>query len=137
MNNSPTFPIDYLKVFHNIVPKAAIKFYYSRFGIIFSKTIFSCLQLLNYFFLSPVIALTPLSKIIKLQCFYKQYSEMFKTLLNNVCDCHDLQGIKFITQQRLGFNHLQKHEFKCNFPDSLNPMCNYCRDVESTSYFLF
>ena len=97
----------------------------------FQKLFFFCLQLLNG------ITLTQLYEIIKLQCFYKQYSEMFKTRLNNVFDCHNFQGIKFITQQSLSFYHLRKYEFKGSFPDSLNPMWNYCRDVESTSYFLF
>ena len=39
---------------------------------------------------------------------------------NSVFECHNLQGIKFLTRLRLGLSHLREHKFKHSFQDSLN-----------------
>ena len=40
-------------------------------------------------------------------------------------------------QYCLGLSHLREHKFKHSFQDSINPLCSYSLDVESTiHYFL-
>ena len=48
---------------------------------------------------------------------------------NSVFECHNPQGIKFLTRLRLGLSHLREHKFKHSFQDLLNPF-------ESASHFL-
>ena len=55
---------------------------------------------------------------------------------NSVFECHNPQGIKFLTRLRLGLSHLREHKFKHSFQDSLNPLCKCGAEVESTSHFL-
>ena len=51
---------------------------------------------------------------------------------NSVFECHNLQGIKFLTRLLLGLSHLREHKFQ----DLLNPLCKCGAEVESTSHFL-
>ena len=51
-------------------------------------------------------------------------------------ECHNPQGIKFLTRLRLGLSHLREHKFKHSFQDSLNSLCKCGADVESTTLFL-
>ena len=38
---------------------------------------------------------------------------------------------------RLNFSHLNGHKFRHGFNDTLNPLCDYCRnDIETTQHFL-
>ena len=55
---------------------------------------------------------------------------------NIVFECHNPQGIKFLTRLRLGLSYLREREFKHSFQDSLNPLCKYGAEVESTTHFL-
>ena len=55
---------------------------------------------------------------------------------NSVFECHNPQGIKFLTRLRLGLSHLREHKFKHSFQDSLNPLCKCGAEVESTTHFL-
>ena len=50
---------------------------------------------------------------------------------------NDAIGIKLITRLHLDFSHLREYKFKHNFRDTLNPLCSFDIEVESTSnYFL-
>ena len=55
---------------------------------------------------------------------------------NSVFECHNPQGIKFLTRLRLGLSHLREHKFKHSFQDSLNPLCKCGAEVELTTHFL-
>ena len=55
---------------------------------------------------------------------------------NSVFECHNPQGIKFLTRLRLVLSRLREHKFKHNFQDSPNPLCKCSAEVESTSHFL-
>ena len=55
---------------------------------------------------------------------------------NSVFECHNPQGIKFLTRLRLGLSHLREHKFKHSFQDWLNPLCKCGDEVDSTSHFL-
>ena len=37
---------------------------------------------------------------------------------------------------RLGLSYLREHKFKHNLQDSINPLCNYGRGIESTTLLL-
>ena len=54
---------------------------------------------------------------------------------NSIFDCHNPKGIKLITRLRLSLSHLREHKFKHSFQDTINPLCNCCQDIESTTHF--
>ena len=47
----------------------------------------------------------------------------------------DPQGLKFLTQLRLGLSHLNEHRFRHNFKNCINPLCSCSLDVENTLHF--
>ena len=55
---------------------------------------------------------------------------------NSIFECHNPQGIKFLTRLHLGLSHLREHKFKRSFQSSLNAWCKCGFEVESTSHFL-
>ena len=62
--------------------------------------------------------------------------EFIRPSLNSVFECHNPQGIKFLTRLRLGLGHLREHIFKHCFQDLLNPFAESGAEVESTTNFL-
>ena len=54
----------------------------------------------------------------------------------SVFECHNPQGIKFLTKLRFGLSHLRELKFKHSFEDLLNPLCKCAADFESTTDFL-
>ena len=66
-----------------------------------------------------------------------------KTLLNfmspsesTVYNCYNPKGVNLLTRLRLFLAHLREHKFKHCFYDSLNPICSYCNDIETSAHFL-
>ena len=55
---------------------------------------------------------------------------------SSVFNCHNLQGIKFLTRLRSGLRHFREHKFKHSFQNLLNSLCKCGFDTESTSHFL-
>ena len=53
----------------------------------------------------------------------------------NCFDCPNPKGIKHITRLRLGLRHLREHKFKHSFQDTINPLCNCGRDIDSSTHF--
>ena len=49
---------------------------------------------------------------------------------------HNPIGLQLLTRLRLGFSHLNKHKFRDNFRDFLNPLCECKLEPETTSHFL-
>ena len=49
---------------------------------------------------------------------------------NSFFDRYTPLGIKYITRIRLGLSHLTEHEFKHNFQNTLNPICNCGNDAD-------
>ena len=77
------------------------------------------------------------SKMRWLQCFQKQHTKNYMASSNSFFDCSTLLGIKYITRIRLGLSHLRGHEFKHNFQDALNPICNCSNDADWICYSFF
>ena len=49
---------------------------------------------------------------------------------------YDPRGVKLLTCLRLKFSHLNEHEFRHGFNDTINPMCAYGTEVETTEHLL-
>ena len=54
---------------------------------------------------------------------------------NSIFDIHNPLGIKLLTRLRLGLSHLHEHKFRHCFQDTLNPLCECSKDIESTMHF--
>ena len=55
---------------------------------------------------------------------------------NSVFEVHDIKGVKLIARLRLDFSHLNEHKFRHNFNDTINPMCSYGKESETTPHYL-
>ena len=47
---------------------------------------------------------------------------------NSVFEVHDINGVKLLTRLRLDFRHLNKHKFRHNFNDIINPICSCVKE---------
>ena len=54
---------------------------------------------------------------------------------NSIFDNHNPLGIKLLTRLHLGLSHLHEHKFRHCFQDTLNPLCECSKDIESTMHF--
>ena len=64
---------------------------------------------------------------------------MLKFFIENeisVFQCYNPQGIKFLTRHLLDLSHLREHKSKHSFQDSLNPLCRWGAEVQSTAHIL-
>ena len=55
---------------------------------------------------------------------------------NSVFAVHDISGFKLLTRLRMNFNHLNKHKFRHNFNDTINPMCPCGKEPETTLRYI-
>ena len=55
---------------------------------------------------------------------------------SNVYNIFDPIGLKLLTHLRLGLSHLNKHKFRHNFQDCLNPLCSCSLETEDTTHYL-
>ena len=55
---------------------------------------------------------------------------------STVFNCHFPKGFTLLTRLRLGLSHLREHKFKHRFQDSLNPICSFGNDIETSAHFL-
>ena len=69
----------------------------------------------------------------------KPFKSMLKNFLSlnqrSLFSIHDPVGVKLLTRLRLQFSHLNEHEFRHNFKDCVNPMCDCGAEIETTSHF--
>ena len=54
---------------------------------------------------------------------------------NSIFNIHNPLGSKLLTRLRQGLSHLDKHKFRHCFQDSLNPLCECRKDIESAVHF--
>ena len=94
----------------------------------------------NSFFLSVVIEWNKVDQNIRntenLFLIEKKLLKFIRPSGNNVSRCHNPRGIKLLTRLRLGLSHLRKHKFEHGFIDSLNPICSYGQNIETSNHFL-
>ena len=55
---------------------------------------------------------------------------------NSIFSIYDPLGVKLLTRLRLQFSHLNEHKFIHGFGDTINVMCPYGSEVETTEHFL-
>ena len=70
-----------------------------------------------------------------LNAFKKKLLNFIRPCANSIFDIHNPLGIKFLTRLRLGLSPLQEHKFRHCFQDTLNPLCECAKDIESTMHF--
>ena len=91
----------------------------------------------NSIFSSTVIEWDKINKNIRksesLNIFKKNILKFIRPSQNRV---YNHKGIKLLTRLRIGLSQLRKHKFKCSFEDTLNPICNCGKDIETTSHYL-
>ena len=54
---------------------------------------------------------------------------------NSIYNIHNPLGIKYLTRLRIGPSQLKKHKFRRNFQDSVDLMCLWSNDFETTIHF--
>ena len=67
-----------------------------------------------------------------LNTFKKKLLNFIRPSANSIFDIHNPLGMKLLTGLRLGLSHLQEHKFRHYFQDTLNPLCEYSKDIETT-----
>ena len=92
-------------------------FHLSRQSITFSKILFFHLLLLNGITQTPV-----LETLIVYQSLRKKYLTSL-----------DLPQTYYKT--RLCVSHLREHKFKHSFQDTINPLCNQSKNIETATHF--
>ena len=94
----------------------------------------------NSFFPFTVIEWNKIDKNIpkseSLNIFIKSILKFIRPSQDRVYNCHNAKGIKLLTRLRVGRSHLCEHKFKHSFQYTLNPMCNYGEDIETTFHYL-
>ena len=70
-----------------------------------------------------------------LNAFKKKRLNFIRPCANSVFDIHNLHRIKLLTRLRLGLSPLYEHKFRHCFQDTLNPLCECAKDIESTMHF--
>ena len=67
-----------------------------------------------------------------LNIFKKKLLNFTRLCANSIFDIDNLLGIKLLARLLLGLSHLHEHKFKHYFQDTLNPLCECGKDIEST-----
>ena len=75
---------------------------------------------------------------MKIECTQKLTETLIKLTSNgnSVFGNSDIYGINLFTHLRLNFSHLNEHNFRHNFNNTINPMCNCGADTERTIHYL-
>ena len=69
-----------------------------------------------------------------LNTFKKKLLNFIRPCANSIFDIHNPLGIKLLTRLRLGLSHLHEHKFRHWFQDTLNPLRECGKDIESTMH---
>ena len=93
----------------------------------------------NSFFTSALSEWNQLNLNIRnsasLNTFKKKLLNLTRSCAISIFDIHNLFGIKLLARLRVGLSHLHEHKFKHCFQDTLNPLCECDKDIESTMHF--
>ena len=69
------------------------------------------------------------------QFFLKNLLNFIQPCANSIFNIDNPYGIKPLTRLRLGLSHLHDHKFRYSFKDTLNRLCYYGNDAETTTHF--
>ena len=70
-----------------------------------------------------------------LSTFKNNLLNLIRRCANSIFNIHNPYGIKLLTRLRLILSHLRDHKFRHCFQDTLNPLCDYGNDTETTTHF--
>ena len=70
-----------------------------------------------------------------LNTFKKMLLNFIRPSANSIFNIHNPLGIKLLTRLCLGLSHVHERKFRHCFQDTLNPLCECSKDIESTMYF--
>ena len=70
-----------------------------------------------------------------LNAFKKKLLNFIRPCANIIFDIHNPLGMKLLTRLCLGLSPLHEHKFRQSFQDTLNPLCEWAKDIESTMHF--
>ena len=68
--------------------------------------------------------------------FKKSLLKCIRFSEGSVFDCHNPRGVKLLTRLRLGLSYLRENKFKQGFQDSVNPICSFGNNIETSACFL-
>ena len=68
--------------------------------------------------------------------FKKTILDFIRPKENSICAIHDISGLKLTTRLRLNFSHLNEHNFRHNFKDTISPMCSCSFEPETADHDL-
>ena len=74
------------------------------------------------------------SEILKI--FKSKILKFIRSTVKSIFGCQNRIGVKLLARLLLGLSHLRKHKFKHSFQDTLNPLCSWGKQVETTFHFL-
>ena len=68
--------------------------------------------------------------------FKSKLLSFIRPVQTNIYNIFDPKGLTFLTCLRLSFSHLNKHRFRHNFQDCLNPLCFSSLELDTSHYIL-
>ena len=69
--------------------------------------------------------------------FRKKLPSFIKPTENKTFTIYNTLGIKLRNRLGADFSHLNEHMLRHNFADTLNPLCSYSLETESTAHFFY
>ena len=135
--------IFFYKVFKNEHPQYFFHLIPVRHSSYTSRNIHNiCIfNLTQFFFPSTMPEWSKLDPGIRnsksLSIFRKNISHFIWPASNSVYNCRHPNGVKFIKWLWLGLNHLRGHEFKHNFQNSIDPLCNRGQGMVLNTQLIF
>ena len=97
----------------------------------FFKYSFFPSSLKDWFNLNPCITNSE-----SLAIFKSRLLSFIHSIQSNVYHIFDPIGLKLLTCLRLGCSHLNKHKFRHNFQDCLNPLCSCSLEIKEKIHYL-
>ena len=73
---------------------------------------------------------------VSISLFKSRLLSFIRPVQNNRYNIFDPEGLKFLTQLRVGLSHLNAHKFHHNFQECLSPLCSFSLETEDTIHYL-
>ena len=77
-----------------------------------------------------------LRRLNQIKKFNKTPIKIIRKKGNSVFGVSDIYGIKLLTRLRVTYSHSNKHKFRHNLNDAINPMFNCSAATETTVHYL-
>ena len=77
-----------------------------------------------------------IQKSESLDIFTKSILKFIRPSQNKAYNCHNPKGIKLLTRLRVSLTHIRVRKNKHSFQETLNPICNCGKGIETSSHCL-